>query len=118
MQRLPHPGRPWSLRRAPIAPAPAQSMSRQTNHRILRPSFRVDTPMPHTTQRRITDAPTRLFHWAFATCFIGAYLSSDSERLLKIHAAMGYSMVVLLVFRLLYGWFGPRPMRWSALRSK
>ena len=71
---------------------------------------------PH--QRLVFDAPTRLFHATFALCFIGAYLSSESERYIKIHAALGYSMVALLVFRLLYGFFGPRSVRWSSLGNK
>ncbi|MBM3387138.1 MAG: cytochrome b/b6 domain-containing protein [Betaproteobacteria bacterium] len=73
---------------------------------------------PSPPLRRVSDAPTRMFHWSFAACFIGAYLSSESERLVKVHAMLGYSMVALLVFRLLYGCLGPRPVRWSALRKK
>ncbi len=68
--------------------------------------------------RRVTDAPTRMFHWLLALCFAGAHLTSESERMQLIHAAFGYSMVVLLVFRLLYGWVGPRPVRWASLGTK
>ena len=31
-------------------------------------------------QRRVVDAPTRMFHWLFALSFVGAYLSADGER--------------------------------------
>lgn len=68
--------------------------------------------------RRMTDAPTRVFHGLLALCFVGAYLSSESERLQQIHAFLGYTMVALLVFRVVYGWLGPRPVRWSSLVSK
>ena len=68
--------------------------------------------------RRMTDAPTRLFHGLLAACFVGAHLSAESERLQRIHAFMGYTMVALLVFRFLYGWWGPRPVRWSSLVMK
>jgi len=68
--------------------------------------------------RRVTDAPTRMFHWLFALCFTGAYLSSESERLQVVHATFGYTMVALLVFRLLYGWLGPRPVQWASLITK
>lgn len=68
--------------------------------------------------RRVVDAPTRLFHWLFALCFVGAYLTSESERVQQFHAAFGYTMVALLVFRVLYGWLGPRPVRWSSLLTK
>lgn len=68
--------------------------------------------------RRVADAPTRMFHWLFALCFVAAHLTSESEHVRVVHAALGYAMVVLLVFRLLYGWLGPRPVRWSSLGSK
>jgi len=71
-----------------------------------------------TPSRRVTDAPTRMFHWLFALCFTGAYLSSESERAQVLHAVFGYSMVALLAFRLIYGWLGPLPVRWSSLIKK
>ncbi len=74
--------------------------------------------VPPKTTRRVVDAPTRLFHWLFALCFAGAYLTSESERVQQLHAAFGYTIVALLVFRLLYGWLGPRPVRWSSLLTK
>ncbi len=74
--------------------------------------------VPPKTTRRVVDAPTRLFHWLFALCFAGAYLTSESERVQQLHAAFGYTIVALLVFRLLYGWLGPRPVHWSSLLTK
>lgn len=68
--------------------------------------------------RRVTDAPTRMFHWLFALCFVGAYLTADSERVRLVHVVLGYTLPGLLGFRLLYGWLGPRPARLSALWSK
>lgn len=68
--------------------------------------------------RRVVDAPTRMFHWLLALCFVGAYLTSESERLQVAHAAFGYTMLALLVFRLLYGWLGPRPVRWTSLATR
>ena len=32
------------------------------------------TPSP---ARRVIDAPTRMFHWLFAACFVGAYLTAN-----------------------------------------
>ncbi len=60
------------------------------------------------TVRRITDAPTRMFHWLFALSFLGAYLTADSERWRMLHVTLGYTLAGLLVFRVLYGLFGPR----------
>jgi cytochrome b len=58
--------------------------------------------------RRVTDAPTRMFHWLFALSFVGAYLSAESEHWRLLHVTLGYSFAGLLVFRLLYGLLGPR----------
>jgi cytochrome b len=58
--------------------------------------------------RRVVDAPTRAFHWTLACCFLGAYISAESERWRLVHVTLGYAMAGLLVFRLLYGMFGPR----------
>lgn len=68
--------------------------------------------------RRVTDAPTRLFHWLFAFCFVGAYLTADTERLRALHVTLGYTLAGLLVFRLLYGVLGPRQVQLSVLQHK
>jgi cytochrome b len=59
-------------------------------------------------RRRVVDAPTRVFHWLFALSFLGAYLTADGERFRLLHVTLGYTMAGLLVFRVLYGLWGPR----------
>lgn len=61
-----------------------------------------------SARRRMVDAPTRAFHWLFALSFLGAYLTSEGERLRLLHVTLGYTMAGLLVFRVLYGLLGPR----------
>jgi cytochrome b len=68
--------------------------------------------------RRVTDAPTRMFHWLFALSFVGAYLSAESEHWRLLHVTLGYSFAGLLVFRLLYGVFGPRQVGLGLLWRK
>lgn len=68
--------------------------------------------------RRVTDAPTRMFHWLFALCFVGAYLTSDGERLRLLHVVLGYSAAGLLGFRALYGLVGPRQARLTGLWAR
>ena len=68
--------------------------------------------------RRVTDAPTRMFHWLFALSFAGAYLTAESEHWRLLHVTLGYSMAVLLAFRVLYGLLGPRQVRLSVLWAK
>jgi cytochrome b len=69
-------------------------------------------------RRRVIDAPTRAFHWLFALSFLGAYLTAESERWRALHVTLGYTLAGLLVFRLLYGLFGPRHARLGALLRK
>ncbi len=61
-----------------------------------------------TPGRRVTDAPTRMFHWLFALSFLGAYVTADGESWRLLHVTLGYTMAGLLVFRVLYGLLGPR----------
>ncbi len=77
--------------------------------------------------RRVVDAPMRMFHWLFALSFVGAYLTADSESWRLVHISLGYTLLGLLGFRLVYGLLGPRPVRlvqlwrrasgWAALRK-
>lgn len=72
-------------------------------------------PVAAARGRRTVDAPTRMFHWLFALGFAGAWLTGDSERWRALHVTLGYTLAGLLVFRLAYGLFGPRPASLGAL---
>ncbi len=56
----------------------------------------------------IWDLPVRAFHWTLATSFAGAWLLADGERLRNIHVMFGYTVLGLLLFRLIWGFFGTR----------
>jgi len=68
----------------------------------------------------IWDLPTRLFHWALAISFAAAWLTAESDPWLAVHVFLGYLMLGLVGFRVLWGfvgshfsrfssfWFGPR----------
>lgn len=73
---------------------------------------------PQGPGRLVTDAPMRMFHWLFALSFVGAYISADSEHWRLVHVVLGYTLAGLLVWRLVYGLFGPRPARLSVLWRK
>jgi cytochrome b len=62
----------------------------------------------------VWDAPTRVFHWLQVLSFIAAYLTADSERLRNYHVALGYILLGLLVFRLLWGFIGTRYARFRS----
>jgi len=71
-------------------------------------------PAMNTKSILVWDLPTRLFHWLLAACFLGAYLTSESERLRDIHVVLGYSMLGLVAFRVVWGLIGTRYARFSA----
>lgn len=68
---------------------------------------------PVTSRILVWDIPTRLFHWSLVTCFVVAYLTSESERWQLWHVTAGYLFGALLVFRLVWGAVGTRYARFS-----
>lgn len=62
----------------------------------------------------VWDVPTRVFHWLQVLSFLTAYLTAFSERLRNYHVALGYILLGLLVFRLLWGFIGTRYARFSS----
>lgn len=68
--------------------------------------------------RRTIDAPTRAFHWLMALSFVGAYLTADGERWRLVHVTLGYTVIGLIAFRLVWGLLGPAQVRLSVLAGK
>jgi len=62
----------------------------------------------------VWDTPTRAFHWLQVLSFSVVYLTAFSERLRNYHVALGYILLGLLVFRLLWGFIGTRYARFSS----
>lgn len=65
--------------------------------------------------KKIWDLPTRIFHWALVlTITTGWYLGQFRDfSTVELHIYFGYSTGALLVFRLLWGFVGPAPVRFS-----
>ena len=62
----------------------------------------------------IWDLPTRLFHWALVACIVGAFVSVKLGGLyMDWHVRFGCTALGLILFRLLWGFFGPRYARFS-----
>ena len=55
----------------------------------------------------IWSLPTRVFHWLFALLIVLAFLTDD-DKLLHYHAVIGYAILILLAFRLVWGYLGPK----------
>lgn len=62
----------------------------------------------------IWDIPTRIFHWSLAASFAGAMLTADSERYRDIHIMLGYTLLGLVAFRLVWGFIGSRYARFRS----
>lgn len=64
---------------------------------------------------RVWDLPTRIFHWALAACVIGlvatGYIGGAT---IDWHARLGYAVLALLLFRLVWGLVGGRWSRFSS----
>jgi len=62
----------------------------------------------------VWDLPTRAFHWLLALSFVGAFLTAESERYRDVHVMLGYTMLGLVAFRVVWGLIGTRYARfWS-----
>ena len=64
---------------------------------------------------RIWDLPTRIFHWALAVCIVALVITANvGGNAMVWHFRLGYTVLALLVFRLVWGLVGGRWSRFSA----
>lgn len=70
--------------------------------------------MTDKTKVMVWDVPTRAFHWLLAASFFGAFLTAESERWRDVHVTLGYTMLGLIAFRLIWGLIGTRYARFSS----
>jgi len=65
----------------------------------------------------VWDVPVRLFHWLLVFSCVGAWVTSESERLAVWHLAFGYSAGLLVILRVVWGFVGTRYARFSSFAS-
>lgn len=72
------------------------------------------TPAPDRV--RVWDLPTRLFHWLFAAAVVFAWASGQfgGSDWREWHFRAGYTIVALLLFRVAWGFAGPRYARFAS----
>ena len=75
--------------------------------------------------KRIWDLPTRIFHWALLACVTGLVITGKvGGNALNLHELLGYAVLTLVAFRVLWGLVGGRWSRfvqfvpsWSRVRA-
>ena len=60
---------------------------------------------------RVWDPLVRLFHWTLATAFFTAYITEDDW--MDLHVLAGYTILGLVLFRMVWGMIGTRHARFS-----
>lgn len=73
-----------------------------------------ETHASGTVRILVWDAPIRVFHWLMVVSFAGAWLTAESERWRLLHVTLGYTMVGLVAFRIVWGLAGTRYARFSS----
>ena len=71
-----------------------------------------DTPQPLQTVR-VWDLPTRLFHWTLVILMIVQWRSAENSSTMDYHLWGGYAVLVLILFRLMWGFVGSDTVRFS-----
>jgi cytochrome b len=67
---------------------------------------------------RAWDLPTRVFHWALVLLILNAWASFRfaavfADNTMKWHRYNGYAILILIVWRILWGFVGSSTSRWS-----
>ena len=63
---------------------------------------------------RVWDLPTRWFHWTLAACVVGLFVTAKvGGNAMQAHFYLGYAVLTLLIFRLVWGVVGGRWSRFA-----
>lgn len=65
------------------------------------------------TRKLIWDLPTRLFHWALAILICGSWYTVNVTGDMDTHMLIGQTILVLVLFRIVWGFVGTRYARFS-----
>jgi cytochrome b len=65
--------------------------------------------------RLVWDLPVRLFHWLLVLSMIASYVTAKiGFETMQVHIWLGYWTIGLLVFRILWGFVGPKHARFAS----
>jgi cytochrome b len=69
-------------------------------------------------RRLVWDLPLRLFHWGIVICVAGAWATAEAGvQWFEWHVRCGYGVVILVSFRIAWGFVGPRHARFTSFVS-
>lgn len=76
------------------------------------------TPADRTASRTVAvwDLPLRLWHWLLAACVLAAWFTPTVYD--RLHRIVGYMVLALLAFRLVWGVLGNRYSRFRMVRAR
>jgi cytochrome b len=64
---------------------------------------------------RVWDLPTRIFHWSLVVCVVGLVVTGEiSGSAMAWHFRLGYTVLTLVLFRLVWGFVGGHWSRFSS----
>ena len=66
----------------------------------------------------VWDSPIFFTHWLLAFCFLGAILTQDSEKFRLVHVTMGYTMLGIVGFRIIWGFIGSKYARFTTIKPR
>jgi cytochrome b len=71
------------------------------------------------TTRQVWDLPVRIFHWTLVAAIVGAYVTNRlGVNYFEYHVWCGYTVLVLVTFRIVWGLIGTRHARfWNFVRG-
>ena len=66
----------------------------------------------------VWDSPVFVTHWILAICFVGAIITQESEQLRLVHVTLGYTMLGIVAFRVIWGIIGSKYARFSTIKPR
>ncbi|MFK7975085.1 MAG: cytochrome b/b6 domain-containing protein [Halioglobus sp.] len=64
------------------------------------------------SKKTLWDIPTRVFHWSIVACVLLSWWSAEEQRY-DLHEYSGYTVIVLVLFRIIWGFVGSTHSRFS-----
>jgi cytochrome b len=64
------------------------------------------------------DSPIFFTHWLLAFCFVGVIITQESEKFRLVHVTLGYTILGIVGFRLIWGFIGSKYARFTTIKPR